>query len=138
MALAIGTKVIYSSTYAGVVTGYGTGAHLQVQLTGNHRGVNAMQINGLPCKGDNRVVFVNPDALIVLGDRGLTDDEIQLMKHISMFGSTGYPVRKVGSKHWTWDFRSLNAPVVWKTKREATGSFERYHAILLDAYAGRL
>lgn len=118
--MVLGAKVIYSSTYAGTVIGYGTGAHVAVKLA-----------------GDNRTVFVNPDSLRPLGDRGMTDDEIALLKHVSMFGSDGYPVRKVG-RRWSWSFRSVSHPSVFPTKREATESFEAFVDILMDAYAGRL
>jgi hypothetical protein len=120
MTLALGTKVIYSSTYTGRVVGYGTGAHVSVKLA------------------DNRIVFVNPDALHVLGDRGLTDDEVSLLKHISMFGSDGNPVKKCGSRHWSWDYRTISHPRVFPTKREATKSFETFMDILRDAYSGRI
>ena len=65
-------------------------------------------------------------------DRPLTDDERDLMAHIAMWGSAGYPVRKVGSRHWSWDYRSLSTPRVYPTKREATRSFEAYMDVLRD------
>lgn len=64
-------------------------------------------------------------------DRPLSEDERALVNHISMWGSTGYPVRKV-AKRWTWGFRSLEAPLVHKTKREATTAFETFMEVLYD------
>lgn len=51
----------------------------------------------------------------------------------------GYPVRKLG-RGWTWGpWRTVNGPPTkFKTKREATESFERFYDILLDAHAGRM
>lgn len=70
--------------------------------------------------------------------RGLTDDERALIAHISRWGSDGYPLER-RLRGWSWSYRSINGPpVVFKTKREAIASFEAFHAILLDALAGRL
>jgi hypothetical protein len=70
--------------------------------------------------------------------RGLTQDERDLLTHISMWGSAGYPVKKLGTK-WTWSYRSINGPpVLFKTKREAVASFEAFHQVLIDAFAGRI
>lgn len=69
--------------------------------------------------------------------RGINEDEQALMTHVTMWGSDGYPVRKCGRK-WTWDYRSLKCPVLYRTKREAVASFEAYWDILLDAKAGRI
>lgn len=73
-------------------------------------------------------------------ERGLSNDELQLLKHITMFGAPGYPIRKFKTGKWTWGpFRSIaGPPTVFKTKREAVASFEAYHQVLLDALAGRL
>lgn len=62
-------------------------------------------------------------------DRPLTEDERALATHISMFGSAGYPVRKLGRK-WTWDYRSISAPTLYATKRDATAAFERYMGVI--------
>ena len=64
--------------------------------------------------------------------RNLTADERSLQTHISMFGSRAYPVKKVGSRHWSWSYRNLSAPRVYPTKHEATMSLERYLAVLDD------
>ena len=71
--------------------------------------------------------------------RGITEDERALLDHVSMFGSSGYPVQKMGrSWHWT-DWRSVKGPpTTYKTKREAVAAFERFYDVLLDAIAGRL
>jgi hypothetical protein len=69
----------------------------------------------------------------------VTSDEHDLLNHISMWGSEGYPIKRVGSRHWSWSYRdSINTPAVYKTKREAVASFEAYHSILLDRLAGRI
>ena len=66
--------------------------------------------------------------------RGLTADERQLMTHMSMWGSDGYPVRKLGRK-WVWGpFLSVNGPpTMFGTKREAVASFERFMDVLREA-----
>ena len=72
-----------------------------------------------------------------IGIQSVTDDERDLLGHIRMWGSDGYPVRKVGSRHWAWSFRSLESRVVFPTKREAVASFERHVTELRDVAAGR-
>ena len=70
--------------------------------------------------------------------RGLTTDERDLLTHISMWGSDGYPVKKLGPK-WTWSYRSISGPpVLFKTRRGAVASFEAFHQVLIDALAGRV
>ena len=71
--------------------------------------------------------------------RGISEDERALLTHISMWGSDGYPIRKLGRK-WAWGpFRSVEGPpVLYRTKREAVASFEAFHRVLLDAVAGRI
>ncbi len=71
--------------------------------------------------------------------RGLTEDELGLITHVSRWGSDGYPIQKQGRK-WTWGaWRSVKGPpVLYATKREAIAAFERFHEILLDAKAGRI
>lgn len=67
----------------------------------------------------------------------LTEDENALLTHVSMWGSDGYPVHKLG-RGWTWEYRGIKGPpVVFKTKRAAVESFERYHECLIDKAAGR-
>jgi hypothetical protein len=65
--------------------------------------------------------------------RPMTEDERALLNHVSMWGSSGYPVQKVG-RSWQWrDWRSVRgAPTTWKTKREAVAAFERFYDMLLE------
>lgn len=68
---------------------------------------------------------------MMMDHRPLTEDERDLMKHITMFGSAGYPVKKLGSRGWVWSYCSIKGPPkVFKTKREATESFEAYYEIV--------
>jgi hypothetical protein len=70
--------------------------------------------------------------------RGITESERSLLTHISRWGSDGYPVHRLG-KRWSWGTDAVpGPPTVFRTKREAVESFERFHDILLDALAGRL
>lgn len=64
--------------------------------------------------------------------RRISEDEKALLTHTTMFGSDGYPIRKLG-RGWYWDFRSLSAPEVYKTKRECLAAFERFIDVLVDA-----
>lgn len=70
---------------------------------------------------------------------GLTVAESDWLQHVTMFGSAGYPVRKVG-RTWQWmEFWGVKgAPTVYRTKRECVAAIEAYHGILLDKHAGRL
>ena len=70
----------------------------------------------------------------------LNEDEQFVLNHIIRWGSDGYPINKLGKSGWSWGpMRSVNGPpVVFKTKREAVASFERYYELLLDRNAGRL
>lgn len=64
--------------------------------------------------------------------RRINEDEKGLLNHITMFGSDGYPIRKL-DRGWYWEFRGLSAPEVYKTKRAATAAFERFIDVLVDA-----
>lgn len=64
--------------------------------------------------------------------RKLNEDERGLLTHLSRWGVDGYPVRKLG-KRWTWDFRSLKSPTLYRTQREAIEAFERFHDVLIEA-----
>lgn len=68
-----------------------------------------------------------------------TQAEKDFQRHITMFGSDGYPVQKYG-RGWHWiDFWGVKgAPTVYKTKRAAHEAIERYLDILCDKAAGRL
>lgn len=71
--------------------------------------------------------------------KNLTEGESSILRHISMWGSDGYPVQKIRSRwHWVDMFGVKGAPVVYKTKREAVAAFELFHSMLLDKLAGRL
>jgi hypothetical protein len=72
--------------------------------------------------------------------RGITENEKDLLNHISRWGSDGYPIRKVGKGKWIWFefFGVKGAPTVYGTKREAVTAFEKFYQILLDASAGRI
>ncbi len=71
--------------------------------------------------------------------RGLSEDEKYLINHIGMWGSSGYPINKVG-RGWIWSpVKSVKgSPIKFKTKKEAVDSFEAYFEMLLDANAGRI
>lgn len=71
--------------------------------------------------------------------RGITEDEKQLLGHITRWGSDGYPIRKHG-RQWTWGpFLSVQGPpCLFRTKREAIASFEAFERVLIDAKAGRI
>ncbi|MFL5909461.1 MAG: hypothetical protein ACJ768_02665 [Gaiellaceae bacterium] len=63
-------------------------------------------------------------------DRPLTEDEQSLVTHISMWGSDGYPVRKLG-RGWWWEYReTVKAPQIYKTKRAAVAAFETFLEVL--------
>ncbi len=64
----------------------------------------------------------------------LTNDERDLMTHIGLFGSSGYPLVKMG-KSWSWNYRdSISSAEKFPTKKAATASFEAYHQSLIDTY----
>jgi hypothetical protein len=68
----------------------------------------------------------------------LSEDECFILTHIQHFGSDGYPVKRVGSRHWSWEYRGNGCPTVFRTKKQAVTSFEGHLDILLDKLAGRL
>lgn len=69
----------------------------------------------------------------------LSESEDNFLGHMMMWGSAGYPIRKVGSGRWIWDefWGVKGAPTVYKTKRDAFASVERYIDVLIDRKAGR-
>jgi hypothetical protein len=67
----------------------------------------------------------------------LSDDESSLLTHVMMWGSDGYPIKRLGHG-WTWNYRSISHPKIFKTKREAIVSFEAFESILIDKTAGRI
>jgi hypothetical protein len=72
----------------------------------------------------------------------LTEREAFMLNHIMMWGSPGYPVSKVGSRHWSWSYGNGNdfhsCPTVFPTKKQAVQSFELHLELLRDKKAGRL
>lgn len=70
----------------------------------------------------------------------ISEDEAFVLVTVSMYGSDGYPIHKVGSRHWVWGpVRGIKgSPVCFKTRRAAVDSFEAYHSALLDRLAGRV
>jgi hypothetical protein len=72
----------------------------------------------------------------------LTERESFILNHITRFGSEGYPVQKVSSRHWSWNYGNgedmHSCPVVFPTKKQAVASFEGHLEILRDKKAGRL
>ncbi len=69
----------------------------------------------------------------------LSQGENEWLRHMNMFGSDGYPVRKTGSR-WMFEraFGVGGTPIVYKTKRAAIAACEAFYAILRDKAAGRL
>lgn len=70
-------------------------------------------------------------------ERPLTHDERALLTHVTMWGSTGYPLQKIkNGRRWTWCYRSLSAPQLYKSRRECLAAFEQYLGVLRDCAAG--
>lgn len=65
----------------------------------------------------------------------LSDDEAALMCHITRWGSSGYPIERVG-RSWHWrNWRSVRgAPVSYRTKTEAVAAFEGWHDLALERW----
>lgn len=84
--------------------------------------------------------FVHANKTAETMARGISDDERALLQHTNLFGSDGYPVRKLRKRGWVWGpWRSVKGPpTTFRTKREATESFERFLDVLRDATAGRI
>lgn len=78
-------------------------------------------------------------SLAVIEAVTISRSELDFLAHMMMWGSAGYPVRKVGNGRWIWDdFLGVKgAPTVYKTKRDAVAAVERYIDILIDRKAGR-
>ena len=79
----------------------------------------------------NRIVASHTNGTI----RPVTEEEKRLLTHVSMFGSDGYPIQKLGGK-WQIDHSAIHHPVLFKTKKEAVSAFEAFHDVLLEALAG--
>lgn len=66
----------------------------------------------------------------------LSEGERKLMRHVTMWGSDGYPIVKLG-RRWTWDAAGHGAcggppGPTFSTKRAAVASFEAYYASLVE------
>lgn len=68
----------------------------------------------------------------------LTEDEAFILTHVGQHGAAGYPVSKCGSHHWSWEYRGVSTPGVYKSKREAVRAFETHLELLADKLAGRV
>jgi len=67
----------------------------------------------------------------------LNENENAFLGHITMWGSTGYPVMKVG-KVWMWtEAFGIKGPVCYKTKKAAFAAVEAYLLALRDRAAER-
>lgn len=70
----------------------------------------------------------------------LSPEEQALLTHVTMFGSAGYPIRKLArGSRWVWDdaFGVKGTPTVYKTKRAAVAAFEVWCSLMRDKLAGR-
>lgn len=70
---------------------------------------------------------------------GLSIAEGNFLDHMTRWGSDGYPIEKCG-RTWQWReaFGIVGPPTVFRTKRAAFESVDRYLDVLLDKLAGRL
>jgi hypothetical protein len=70
----------------------------------------------------------------------LTQAQSDILNHISMWGSDGYPVRKVRAGKWIIEsfFGWQAPPTVFKTKGAANAQFEACMDLLRDYHAGRV
>lgn len=79
-----------------------------------------------------------PQCPALEGRRGIRLGEERLMNHVTMFGSDGYPIGKLG-RGWVWSWSTVTGPpVVFKTKKAAVEYVEQFLGILRDAWSGRL
>lgn len=66
----------------------------------------------------------------------LTRDERELVAHILMFGSEGYPVAKIGRRWHVQDaFGVKGPPTTFRTKREAVAQFEAWYKLARERMA---
>lgn len=72
--------------------------------------------------------------------QNLSEAENHFLQHIQMFGSSAYPIHKVGNGKWLWNefWGVKGAPTVYRTKRAAAEAIERYIDVLIDKVAGRI
>lgn len=69
----------------------------------------------------------------------LTEGENMLLQHVTRYGSTGYPIGKVGRFwHWRDAFGVKGSPTPYKTKRAAHEAFQAWQQLMLDIKAGRV
>ncbi len=68
-------------------------------------------------KGERKMIYAN-----------LSDGENDSLRHVTMWGETGYPVLKLGKGKWTCDeFYGVKiSSQVCKTKRECVAIIDRY------------
>jgi hypothetical protein len=65
----------------------------------------------------------------------LTHDEGGLVYAVSRCGSDSYPIQKLGRKWSIGSFRSWRGfPTLFKTKKEATSTFEAWHTLALERW----
>lgn len=69
----------------------------------------------------------------------LTEGENSLLQHVTMWGSSGYPISKQG-RGWVWRdaFGVKGSPTVYRTKRAAFAAFQLWIELVLDYRAGRI
>lgn len=70
----------------------------------------------------------------------LNENESSFLRHMTRWGSDGYPVRKLEGAHWVWNefFGIKGAPIVYRTKRACVAAIEAYLDVLRDKHAGRI
>jgi len=64
------------------------------------------------------------------------DDEKFILNQWAMYGSDGYPIRKLKSR-WIWEQRGFKCGSTFKTKCEASASWEKFIDVLIERKAGR-
>lgn len=68
----------------------------------------------------------------------LMEDECFILNHVSMFGAEGYPISRIGTRRWSWQYRSSGCPISFPTKKQAIFSFERHLKMLRMKLSGQL
>ena len=65
----------------------------------------------------------------------LSEDEAALMCHITRWGSSGYPIQRVGRRwHWIDCLGVRGSPISYRTKKAATEAFEGWYALALERW----
>lgn len=62
--------------------------------------------------------------------REISSDERALVTYVTHNGARSLVKKYQRARRWTWEFHSLRAPVLFKTKREAVTQLELYVAQL--------